>query len=101
METSLPTSMFSGAIVFGYWDDLYIYSGTSQGIYYAAEGTAPNRTLVFEYYTSYFGASNQYYHFQIVFFETAPGVVSCSIGVQSKRSIKIFHTDSKKSFFHI
>jgi hypothetical protein len=48
METSLPTSTFSGATAFGYWDDLYIYSGTSKGIYYAVEGTVPNRTLVFE-----------------------------------------------------
>jgi hypothetical protein len=92
----LPTGTFGGATVFGFWDDLYIYAGTSQGIYQATAGNAPNRSLIFEYYTSHFGAANEYYHFQIVFFEHRPGVVqmlyfdasdggvTCTIGVQGK-----------------
>jgi hypothetical protein len=55
--------------------------------------------MVFEYYMSHYGASNEYYHFQVLFFEALPGVVkyiyydssdtgiSCTIGVQSIKSI--------------
>ena len=98
-ESSLPTGTFGGATVFGYWDDLYIYSGTSQGIYKAVEGNSPNRTAIFEYYTSHFGASNEYYHFQILLYENLPGIVkiiyfdasdggvSCTIGVQGELTI--------------
>jgi hypothetical protein len=45
-----------------------------------------NRTLTFEFYMSYFEASNQYYHFQIVFFENK------TIDVQGKTVKKICHT---------
>ncbi|CAF1512992.1 unnamed protein product, partial [Rotaria magnacalcarata] len=91
----LPSSGFSGPTAFGYWDDLYIYAGTSQSVYYGTTGTYPNRNLVFEFYMAHFGAPNLYYRFQIVFFEATPNVVrylyyqasdsgaSCTIGVQS------------------
>ena len=73
-------------------------SGTSQSIYYATTGTAPNRQLVFEFLTTYCCTFTitQTYHFQIVFFENLPGVVatkyyqawdggaSATIGVQSE-----------------
>lgn len=78
------------------WDDLFIYTGTSQTIYYATSGTAPNRITTFEFYESYFGQSTRYYHFQIIFYENLPNIVKCvyfdmtdngagaTIGVQSK-----------------
>jgi hypothetical protein len=59
-------------------------------------GTYLNRNLVFEFYTSHYGASSQYYHFQIVFFEASPNIVryyyfqasdggsSATIGTQSE-----------------
>ena len=93
-ETSLPTGAFPGVTAFAYWDDLYIYASTSQGIYYASQGNAPNRTLIFEFYMSHFGQSNQYYHYQILFFEARPNIVqykyydasdggvTCTVGVQ-------------------
>lgn len=74
-NTALPSSSFSGPTAFGYWDDLYIYAGTSESVYYGTTGTAPNRNMVFEFYMSHYGASSQYYHFQIVFYENTPGVV--------------------------
>lgn len=93
-ETNLPTSTFSGVTIFAYWDDLFIYPSTSQGIYYTSEGNAPNRTLVFEFYMSHFNQPSQYYHYQILFFESRPNIVqykyydasdggiTCTIGVQ-------------------
>jgi hypothetical protein len=93
-ETALPTSTFSGVTVLPFWDDLYIYANTSQGIYYGTQGTAPNRTLIFEYYCSHYEQPADYYHFLVVFFENKPGIVqyiyydatdggtSCTIGVQ-------------------
>jgi hypothetical protein len=93
----LPATYFPGATAFPYWDDLYIYASTSQGIYYGTEGTAPNRTLIFEFYTSHYQQPSQYYHFQVIFFEGLPGIVeykyfqatdggvSCTVGVQGSR----------------
>ncbi|CAF1140740.1 unnamed protein product [Rotaria sordida] len=74
-ESSLPTNDFSGVTVFPFWDDLYIYSSTSQGIYYGTEGNAPNRTLIFEYYMSHYQQPSQYYQFQLKFFEATSGIV--------------------------
>jgi hypothetical protein len=94
----IPNTAFAGASVFGFWDDLFLNAGTSQSIYYASTGTAPNRELVFEYLTARccYYTLTQTYHFQIVFFENAPGVVairyyqvwdggnSATIGVQGE-----------------
>lgn len=101
-NTNLPSNQFSGATAFGFWDDLYISSGTSQSVYYGTTGTSPSRTLVFEYLASHYQASTQYYHFQIVFYEASPGIVtfyyyqindggnSATIGVQSELSLDVF-----------
>jgi hypothetical protein len=100
----LPAAPFGGVTALPYWDDLYIYSSTSQGIYYAAQGTAPNRTLVFEFYTSHFNQPTQYYHFQVIFFEAQPGIVqyryydasdggvSCTVGIQGSRMKKYYYS---------
>jgi hypothetical protein len=83
------------------WDDLMIYAGTAQTIYYDASGTAPNRITTFEFYESHFTSSTRYYHFQIIFYENLPNSVKYSyyevtdngsgatIGVQSKLFISI------------
>ncbi len=96
-ETALPTNAFSGATALPYWDDLYVYGNTSQGIYYQTDGDAPNRTLTFEYYCSHYQQPTEYYHFQMVFFENMPGIVqyvyydisdrgvTCTVGVQGNR----------------
>jgi hypothetical protein len=82
-----------------FWDDLYLYQNTSQGLYYASQGNAPNRTLVFEFYTSHYSQPAEYYHFQVIFFESLPNVVqnkyfdasdggvSCTVGVQGKKNV--------------
>ncbi|CAF4073163.1 unnamed protein product [Rotaria sp. Silwood2] len=74
-ETALPTSAFSGATILPYWDDLYIFANTSQGIYYDKQGNTPNRTFIIEYYCSHYQQSTDYYNFQVVFFENMPGIV--------------------------
>ncbi|KAJ6258591.1 hypothetical protein Dda_6637 [Drechslerella dactyloides] len=79
------------------WDDLYIYAGTQQGIYYQVDGTAPARTLTFEYYTSAYQRNTEFYHFLMRYDEATPGVitfrylevfgggVSATIGAQARR----------------
>jgi hypothetical protein len=47
-ETALPASAFAGATALPYWDDLYIYENTSQGIFYETRGNGSNRMLIFE-----------------------------------------------------
>ena len=38
----LPASNFAGPTAFGFWDDLVITPGTSQGVYYNVIGSFPN-----------------------------------------------------------
>ncbi|CAF1335188.1 unnamed protein product [Rotaria sordida] len=97
-NSALPSGSFSDPTAFGLWDDLYIYAGTSQTVYYATTGTSPNRTLVFEFYTAHYSSSTRYFHFQIIFYEASLDIVSYSyfqvsdggasatIGVQSSAS---------------
>ncbi|CAF3811607.1 unnamed protein product [Rotaria magnacalcarata] len=97
-NTVLPASSFSGPTAFGYWDDLYITNSTSQNIYYAVSGAMPNRTTTFEIFATHYAQVNQYYHFQIIFYENLPNVVkylyfeasdtgsSATIGVQKSSS---------------
>ncbi|CAF3715144.1 unnamed protein product [Adineta steineri] len=71
----LPTTGVGGPTAFGFWDDLEIYSGIGQMVYYATSGTAPNRITTFEYYISYYASPSSYFHFQIIFYENLPNVV--------------------------
>ena len=99
---NLPTSSFGGPTALGYWDDLMIYSGTSQSVYYGVSGVSPNQTATFEFYTAHYTSSTNYYHFQILFYENMPGIVqyiyfqssnggaSATIGVQGNSSITVF-----------
>ncbi|CAF1676815.1 unnamed protein product, partial [Rotaria sp. Silwood1] len=110
------TSIWTGGINGSSDDDIFnltlpfsitVYSTTTNfvqlstngvSIYYATQGTTPNRDLIFEYYTSQYGSPTQYYQFQVKFFEATPGVVeihyynaddtgaSCTVGVQSSSS---------------
>ncbi|CAF3411027.1 unnamed protein product [Rotaria socialis] len=74
-ETALPASAFFGATALPFWNDLYISANTSQGIYYDTQGIAPNRTLIFEYYSSHYQQPTDYCNFQIILHENVPGVV--------------------------
>ncbi|OIW26518.1 hypothetical protein CONLIGDRAFT_476211 [Coniochaeta ligniaria NRRL 30616] len=56
-----------------FWDDLYIYANTLQGLYYEVDGMAPHRSVTFEWYTSHYQAPTEYYHFTITFSEASPG----------------------------
>ncbi|KAH8903251.1 hypothetical protein BR93DRAFT_940780 [Coniochaeta sp. PMI_546] len=56
-----------------FWDDLYVYANTHQGLYYEVDGVAPHRTVTFEWYTSHYQAPTEYYHFTTQFSESSPG----------------------------
>lgn len=71
----LPDSqLVASTCVMGYFDDLYIYQGTQQGIYYQISGAIGQRRLDFEYYVSHYITSTEYYHFTMSFYEALPGV---------------------------
>ncbi|CAF4031394.1 unnamed protein product [Adineta steineri] len=71
----LPTTSVGGPTAFVFWYDLAIYSGTTQMVYYATSGTAPNRITGFEFYTTSSTYPSNYYHFQILFYENLPNIV--------------------------
>lgn len=58
---------------FPFWDDLYFQQGQTHGIFYQYEGTAPNRSLTFEWYGTKFSAKGAYFaHFLVSFYEALP-----------------------------
>ncbi|KAG9700583.1 hypothetical protein KCU95_g815, partial [Aureobasidium melanogenum] len=67
---------FGDIVAFGLWDDLYIYQGTQQGIYYEVSGAAPRRQTTFEFYVSSYEDSTAYYHFLMKFAEDKPNIVT-------------------------
>ncbi|KAI5248909.1 hypothetical protein E4T43_01161 [Aureobasidium subglaciale] len=86
---------FGDVVAFGLWDDLFIYQGTQQGIYYEVDGAVGSRRISFEFYISHFSDQTQYYHFLMNFYENRPNVInyqylnvsdhgiSATVGVQS------------------
>jgi hypothetical protein len=84
------------ATAFPFLSKSYINNGTAQGLYYIIQGKSPNRTVIFEYYTSLDDENQQYCHFQVLFFEAKPGIIqfiyldvsdggkSAFVGVQGK-----------------
>ncbi|RDW56507.1 hypothetical protein BP5796_13148 [Coleophoma crateriformis] len=70
----LPDPYIPNTCILGYYDDLFIYEGTQQGIYYEVTGDIGSRKLVFEYYVSHYREASQYYHFTMSFYEATPGV---------------------------
>jgi hypothetical protein len=76
-NTLLPSNNIAGTTLLGYWDDLYIFRGTQQGIYYDITGEVGSRELKFEFYTSAFQRSNEYFHFITTFYGNQVGVVEC------------------------
>jgi subtilisin family serine protease len=75
-NTSLPSGAVTGPIIAPFWDDLFSRPGTSQNVFWAIAGTAPNRELVVEWRdvtainTGIVACSNtETIRFQVVFFE--------------------------------
>jgi hypothetical protein len=68
--TGLPDTCF-----LPYWNDLYIYAGTPQGLYYQVDGEAPNRKVSFEWYTDLFGNRGHYNHFLATYKEAVPNSI--------------------------
>lgn len=62
--------------LFPLWKDLKITKGKPHGIYYDVEGSAPNRTLLIEYYVTRYNMESQYFHFLVIFHEARPDFVT-------------------------
>jgi hypothetical protein len=89
-----PNQYLPSLTIAGLFDDLYIYQGTQQGIYYEIVGETGSRQVIFEFYMSAYQRPTEYYHFSMTFYEDQPGVslfkyyevsrsgTSASIGVQ-------------------
>ncbi|KAH7051317.1 hypothetical protein B0J12DRAFT_599886 [Macrophomina phaseolina] len=102
-------SQFGKAALFGLWDDLYVYGNTNQGIYYDITGEVGARTVTFEFYSSAFQRSNEFYHFTIAMYENVPDVAefkyydvfrsgySATVGAQKRGKQEflpsMFHSD--------
>ncbi|KAK4498185.1 hypothetical protein PRZ48_010842 [Zasmidium cellare] len=101
VNTALPATNMPDTCIMGLWDDLYIYQGTQQGIYYQVSGATGTRVITFEFYTSAFQRPSEYYHFTMTFYEATPGVTlfkyydvslsgsSATIGAQKVSSNKV------------
>lgn len=61
---------------FPFWDDLLIARGLPQGIFYQTEGTAPNRSITFEWYTTKYNNTINYAHFLVTFYEALPSWIT-------------------------
>jgi subtilisin family serine protease len=74
-NTTLPSSQVTGPLIAPFWDDLVPMQGTSQNVFWATVGTAPNRELVVEWrdVTGFDDTaacnSTETIRFQVVFFE--------------------------------
>ncbi|KAI4730315.1 hypothetical protein E4T49_01780 [Aureobasidium sp. EXF-10728] len=101
---SYPNGCFGDVVAFGLWDDLFIYQGTQQGIYYEVDGAAPNRRTSFEFYISHFSDQTQYYHFLMNFYENRPNVVNyqylnvSDYGVSATVGVQMFSANLFKQF---
>jgi hypothetical protein len=97
-NTALPASALPDTAIAAYWDDLFIYQGTPQGVYYEVDGSAPDRSISFEWYTSHYQDPSQYYHVVMTFQEAQPDVPvftyydvsdrgsSATVGMQSRQA---------------
>ena len=70
----LPTNLLPDVAICGFWDDLIIYQGTDQGIFYQIFGTAGTRSVTFEFNLSSYDDEDDVYHFTVTFYEDQPGV---------------------------
>jgi hypothetical protein len=58
---------------FPFWDNVFFQKGQTQGVFYRYEGTAPNRSLTFEWYGTKFSQQGTYFaHFLLSFYEALP-----------------------------
>lgn len=58
-----------------FWNDLFIYKDTPQGLYYEIDGQAPNRTVSFEWYVDLYGNPRHYNHFLATYHEAVPNSI--------------------------
>lgn len=76
-NSPLPQYAVAPIAVFPCWDDLYLFAGNPQGIFYGLDdGAVGKRGTTFEYYLAQYQAATFYYHFLVSFWEDRPNVVT-------------------------
>ncbi|MBI1289422.1 MAG: hypothetical protein GC178_17785 [Flavobacteriales bacterium] len=68
-NTSLPTSIYNGPMIFPYWDDLRDY-GSGEWVRWGTVGTSPNRVFLIDYSMRQYGTSERV-NFQVQIHETS------------------------------
>lgn len=95
----LPQYAVAAMGVFACWDDLFIFKGTPQGIFYGLDnGAVGSRGTTFEFYEAQYQGSTLYYHFLVSFWENLPNIVTidylnmtnsgsgATVGIQNNQS---------------
>ena len=72
-QQSLPTNTIPPYTACPFWDDLYLYGGTTEGVYYQLNSTSG--TVTYEYILSGSGMPSDYYQYQVHYATSAPGVI--------------------------
>jgi hypothetical protein len=95
----LPYINIPSYSVLPFWDDLYVFVGTPQGVFYQVNGTI----VTFEYYLSHYQDSSEFYHFEVSYDSTRPGIfqfdyfdisdlgISATVGAQGDISVGSFN----------
>ncbi|KAL9129307.1 MAG: hypothetical protein Q9217_002218, partial [Psora testacea] len=95
--------------LFPFWADLMIGKDKPHGIFWEMVGNSPARSLIVEWYVTRFGQESQFFHFNLLYEEARPNVVTFkyydtaeegnhTIGVQGPNSYKMFSHDQKRRF---
>lgn len=72
----MPSYTNDATGLFPCWDDLYVYQGLPQGLFYQVTGTSPNQAITFEWLTSHYQNSTFYYHFLVSFYQNMANVTT-------------------------
>ncbi|KAL9641298.1 MAG: hypothetical protein Q9204_000147, partial [Flavoplaca sp. TL-2023a] len=70
-NAGLPVSYVPEISLFPFWDDTYIDQGKPQGVFYTITG---GTDIIFEYYFTHFGGTDEYYHYLVSYSTNRPGI---------------------------
>ncbi|KAI9692790.1 MAG: hypothetical protein M1820_009338 [Bogoriella megaspora] len=71
IQLPLPTTTLPSYTICAFWDDLYLYGNTNQGVYYAYNESS----VTYEFILSQAGVPGDVYQFQVYYSTDKPGVV--------------------------
>lgn len=74
-NSALPARSLPDVALAVFWNDLYIYTGQPNGIFYEISGPVGTRNVTFEWYTADIFNDAYFYHFSATFFEDRQGIV--------------------------